>query len=69
MNLKDSLDLTPEQSMLLEKQYKGFARNGANLKESDKSELRKIDANYLNFLYSLEKMYWQKPMLLKCIYR
>jgi peptidyl-dipeptidase Dcp len=30
--------------MLLEKQYKGFARNGANLKESDKSELRKIDA-------------------------
>jgi peptidyl-dipeptidase Dcp len=41
---KNSLDLTPEQSMLLEKQYKGFARNGANLKESDKSELRKIDA-------------------------
>ena len=40
---KNSLDLTPEQSMLLEKQYKGFARNGANLKESDKSELRKID--------------------------
>jgi peptidyl-dipeptidase Dcp len=40
---KDSLSLTPEQSMLLEKQYKGFARNGANLNEEEKSELRKID--------------------------
>jgi peptidyl-dipeptidase Dcp len=41
---RDSLDLTPEQNMLLEKQYKGFARNGANLNESDKKTLRKIDA-------------------------
>ena len=41
---KGSLNLTPEQKMLLEKQYKGFARNGANLNESDKSKLRKIDA-------------------------
>lgn len=40
---RGSLDLTPEQSMLLEKQYKGFARNGANLNESDKKTLRKID--------------------------
>ena len=38
------LDLTPEQQMLLDKQYKGFARNGANLNETDKTELRKIDA-------------------------
>lgn len=38
------LSLTPEQQMLLEKQYKGFARNGANLNENDKLELRKIDA-------------------------
>ena len=41
---RNSLDLTPEQQMLLEKQYKGFARNGANLKEDDKNKLRKIDA-------------------------
>ena len=40
---KDTLSLTPEQSMLLKKQYKGFARNGANLNEEEKSELRKID--------------------------
>lgn len=40
---KDSLTLTPEQIMLLEKQYKSFARNGANLSEEKKSELRKID--------------------------
>jgi peptidyl-dipeptidase Dcp len=41
---KETLTLTPEQQMLLEKQYKGFARNGANLKEVDKTALRKIDA-------------------------
>ena len=34
---KDSLSLNPEQDMLLEKQYKGFARNGANLSEEKKS--------------------------------
>ena len=45
---KDSLILTPEQSMLLEKQYKGFARNGANLNEEEKSELRKIDTESSN---------------------
>ncbi|SEC81615.1 peptidyl-dipeptidase Dcp [Tenacibaculum sp. MAR_2009_124] len=38
------LELTPEQETLLDKQYKGFARNGANLNEEDKLELRKIDA-------------------------
>ncbi len=43
-DLKESLTLTAEQRMLLEKQYKGFARNGANLNDSDKTELRKIDA-------------------------
>ena len=43
-NQKSNLTLTPEQKMLLNKQYKGFARNGANLKEKDKLELRKIDA-------------------------
>ncbi|MFY0602831.1 MAG: M3 family metallopeptidase [Flavobacteriaceae bacterium] len=38
------LQLNVEQEMLLEKQYKGFARNGANLNEQDKLKLRKIDA-------------------------
>ena len=41
---KETLILTPEQEMLLEKQYKNFARNGANLNEADKVTLRKIDA-------------------------
>jgi len=41
---KETLDLTPEQEMLLEKQYKSFSRNGANLKEEDKNKLREIDA-------------------------
>ncbi len=45
---KDGLSLTPEQSMLLEKQYKGFARNGANLNDVEKSTLRKIDAELSN---------------------
>ncbi|MBL4568857.1 MAG: M3 family peptidase, partial [Flavobacteriaceae bacterium] len=40
----DGLELTPEQNTLLEKQYKGFARNGANLNNADKVKLRKIDA-------------------------
>ncbi len=43
-NQKDSLTLTPEQTMLLEKQYKGFSRNGANLNDDKKTELRKLDA-------------------------
>jgi len=43
-DVKGTLELTPEQSMLLEKQYKSFARNGANLKEGDKTKLREIDA-------------------------
>ncbi len=42
-NDKDNLDLSPEQKMLLDKQYKGFARNGANLNEEDKAKLREID--------------------------
>jgi peptidyl-dipeptidase Dcp len=42
--IKDNLQLNGEEKMLLEKQYKGFSRNGANLSEVDKLELRKIDA-------------------------
>jgi len=40
---KETLKLNPEQTMLLEKQYKGFSRNGANLNETEKKELREID--------------------------
>lgn len=40
---KDSLNLNQEEKMLLEKQYKNFARNGALLNDSQKEELRKID--------------------------
>ncbi|CAM1370416.1 Peptidyl-dipeptidase Dcp [Tenacibaculum sediminilitoris] len=42
-NQLSGLNLTPEQEMLLDKQYKSFTRNGANLNEADKAELRKID--------------------------
>ncbi|HET8808952.1 MAG TPA: M3 family metallopeptidase, partial [Flavobacteriaceae bacterium] len=40
---RKNLKLSPEQNTLLEKQYKSFARNGANLSEEKKSELREID--------------------------
>lgn len=41
---KEDLNLTAEQETLLTKKYKSFVRNGANLNETDKTELRKIDA-------------------------
>ena len=42
-NQKDKVILNPEQAYLLEKKYKGFSRNGANLNEDDKAKLREID--------------------------
>ena len=42
-DFKSSLSLNSEQNMLLEKQYKNFARNGANLSDKDKEILREID--------------------------
>ncbi len=36
-------NLNEEQTILLEKKYKNFIRNGANLNENDKQKLRKID--------------------------
>ena len=42
-DFKSSLSLNSEQNMLLEKQYKSFARNGANLSDKDKEILREID--------------------------
>tara|TARA_R110000765_G_scaffold87668_4_gene168047 strand:- start:11614 stop:13635 length:2022 start_codon:yes stop_codon:yes gene_type:complete len=41
---KDRLDLTVEQTTLLDKKYKSFSRNGANLSEDKKTRLRAIDA-------------------------
>ena len=41
--IKDDLNLNPEEDMLLEKKYKSFSRNGANLPEDKKNELREID--------------------------
>ncbi|MBO0933657.1 M3 family metallopeptidase [Fibrella aquatilis] len=38
-----SLNLDTESAMLLEKTYKRFARNGANLNDADKEKLRAID--------------------------
>jgi peptidyl-dipeptidase Dcp len=38
------LDLTVEQKTLLDKRYKSFSRNGANLEDAQKKRLREIDA-------------------------
>ncbi|HLF52168.1 M3 family metallopeptidase [Flavobacterium sp.] len=40
---KEHLNLNPEQTTLLDKKYKSFTRNGANLPEDKKLELREID--------------------------
>jgi len=42
-NSKDRLDLSEEQKTLLDKRYKSFSRNGANLSENKKEQLREID--------------------------
>lgn len=38
-----SSDLSTEQNTLLDKKYKSFTRNGANLNDNDKAKLREID--------------------------
>lgn len=40
---RKEFNLNAEQNMLLDKQYKGFSRNGANLSEEKKKTLRKLD--------------------------
>ena len=40
---KDRFNLNTEQSTLLDKKYKSFSRNGANLSEDKKQQLRAID--------------------------
>ena len=42
-NQREQLSLTAEQQTLLEKTYKSFTRNGANLSLNDKARLREID--------------------------
>ena len=42
-NTRKTLNLSEEQKILLEKKYKGFSRNGANLGKKDKETLREID--------------------------
>ena len=40
---KEKLNLNPEHTTLLDKKYKSFSRNGANLSEDKKLQLREID--------------------------
>ncbi len=40
---RKNLELTTEQNTLLDKKYKSFSRNGANLNDTDKAKLREID--------------------------
>lgn len=40
---REKLNLNPEQTTLLDKKYKSFSRNGANLQEDKKNQLREID--------------------------
>ncbi len=40
---KETLNLNPEQTTLLDKKYKSFSRNGANLSDDKKIILREID--------------------------
>jgi len=41
---RNTLDLNTEQQTLLDKRYKSFSRNGANLSDDKKKRLREIDA-------------------------
>ena len=40
---RETLNLNPEQTTLLDKKYKSFSRNGANLPVDKKNQLREID--------------------------
>lgn len=40
---RENLNLDPEQATLLDRKYKSFSRNGANLPEDKKTQLREID--------------------------
>tara|TARA_R110000868_G_scaffold291002_4_gene551339 strand:- start:13784 stop:15802 length:2019 start_codon:yes stop_codon:yes gene_type:complete len=44
-DLRKDLKLTPEEQTLLDKKYKSFSRNGANLTDNKKKRLREIDTD------------------------
>jgi peptidyl-dipeptidase Dcp len=44
-NKKESLNLNLEQAKILDNQYKAFVRSGANLSDTDKAKLRKINGD------------------------
>ena len=48
-NQKEQLTLTPEQQMLLNRTYRNFVRNGANLQGADREIFRELSTN-LNLL-------------------
>jgi peptidyl-dipeptidase Dcp len=48
-NQRDTLQLTTEQHTLLDKKYKSFTRNGANLTVDQKLQLREIDKKLSQF--------------------
>jgi len=61
---KEQLRLNTEQQTLLEKRYKSFTRNGANLADEQKTRLREIDARLAQLL---EKTFWRLQMHLNYI--
>jgi len=53
-NKRQTFNLNPEQSMLMDKTYKGFVRNGSKLNDAQKERLRKLDKekSQLSLTYS-----------------
>ena len=54
---KGALSLSDEQKTLLEKKYKGFSRNGANLHADQKETLRAIDKELSQLQHLLVKIF------------
>ncbi len=52
---REAMDLSAEESMLLEKTYKGFSRSGANLSEEDKEKYRKITGELAELSVSFDQ--------------
>ena len=54
-NKRNGLNLTPEQSFLLENVYQSFARNGANLPAEDQKKLKKINSELSTLALQFEQ--------------
>jgi len=52
---KDQFDLTQEQSYVLEKTYRNFVRNGANLAQADKDKLKQINQKLSSLTLEFEQ--------------